>query len=262
MVVALLQFNSAKVPHLALAGEKAIIGLDALDLFLEFSGDSGIGNSPEHFRDLVAFFLEDFDGAGVRFKDSLGTARAFSPESGRGQRNTYRMHKSKIGLSISNLVGELFGGIRSVRQRRDHTNGLTSEKDDGEIDTVRRVDEHTRLFLQSGLVAQSDTELKSSRTEVGQGDGPPGEGIDECRVVGKARLGGEVVPKDGVGRSKLHGRVGRVVNGHVCASFGSGMRNARRADRETSKPHLPSINGPHQDGAAYSSMPRPNTDRG
>ena len=117
------------------------------------------------------------------------------------------MNKRQISLSVSNLMSQLFCGIRSIRQRGDHANRLASEKDDGKVNAVGRVDEYARFFLQAELVAQTDTELKSSGAEVREHDGPACEGVDERWIIGEARLGGEVVSENGIGRSKLHGRV-------------------------------------------------------
>lgn len=53
---------------------------------------------------------------------------------------------------------------------------------------------------------------------MGERNGSARDGVDEGRVVWETWLGGEVVSEDGIGRSKLHRWVGRVVDGHLgCA---------------------------------------------
>lgn len=71
IVIAFFQLDAAKVSHLLLTRKKGIIGLDALDLLLELGGNSGLWNSPEDFRNLVALFLQNFNRTNVCFENSL-----------------------------------------------------------------------------------------------------------------------------------------------------------------------------------------------
>lgn len=124
------------------------------------------------------------------------------------------MHESQISLSVSNLMGQFLRGVGSIGKRRNHADRLAPEEDDGEVHAVRRIDDNPRLWLQVVFVAESDTELKRRRAEVGERDGSARDSIDKGRVVWETRLGGEVMSEDGVGRGQLHRRVGRGVNGH------------------------------------------------